>query len=236
MIDTEKYHHAQKRQALAQALGEVALKSMEEAILQSVRKFCRLLKDEGRRDSGVCEADWSSSKDVAVLAGHLSFDVMSQVCFGHRSDMLEKKDNRYILGLISDGAQCLNTVCRYKVGPGRSLTTYRLAICRPCFTRALTSCFFEIFFTDSVAIKRLVVANASDALKWKRMTASGMYSAISCRRFIPSWSGLFTHVTSYAARAAYLSLQDLILPLPALQLPSFTSCTIHVLYHECRMR
>lgn len=110
MIDTAKYGHAQKRYILAQALGEGALKAMEETILRSVRQFCKLLKDQSQQDLSLHEPDWSSSKDMAVLASRLSFDVMSQVCFGHRSNTLEKEDNRYILDVISDGVQCLNTV------------------------------------------------------------------------------------------------------------------------------
>lgn len=50
MIDTAKYGHAQKRSVLAQALGEGALKAMEETILQSVRQFCKLLKDQSQQD------------------------------------------------------------------------------------------------------------------------------------------------------------------------------------------
>jgi len=57
MIDTAKYHHAPKRQALARALGVVAVESMEEIMLQSVRTFCKLLADDCARDSGSCEAD-----------------------------------------------------------------------------------------------------------------------------------------------------------------------------------
>lgn len=110
MIDTTKFQHASKRQVLARALGVVAVESMEESMLQSIRTFCRLLADDCVRQSGSREADWSSPQDVAVLAGRLSFDVMNQICFGHGSDTLEKEENRYMLGVLSDGAQYLNTV------------------------------------------------------------------------------------------------------------------------------
>lgn len=90
---------------------------MEEDILGCVRKFCRLLKDEGQQDTSLGRAGWSSSQDIAVLAGHLSFDVMSQVCFGDMSNMLQRKDDRYILDVISNGAQALNTVCNKTIGP-----------------------------------------------------------------------------------------------------------------------
>ncbi len=170
MIDTAKYHHAPKRHALARALGVVAVESMEEIMLQSVRTFCKLLADDCARDSGSCEADWSSPKDVAVLAGRLSFDVMNQVCFGHGSDTLEKAENRYMLGVLSDGAQYLNTVRRHESHSQLLLTACRSAICRPCSTPALISCFSETFSTGLSATKLTVAYKASDALEQKRTT------------------------------------------------------------------
>ena len=163
MIDTAKYHHASKRQALAHALGMITHDLVEESMLQSVRRFRKLLEDDCTQAPRSCKADWSSPKDLAVLAGRLSFDVMNQVCFGHSSDTLGKNDNRYMLGVISDGAQCLNTVRRYKLGPNCLLTTCRSAICRPCSTQALISCFFVTFFMDLSATELIVVSNANDA-------------------------------------------------------------------------
>ena len=124
MIDTAKYSHAQKRHVLAQALGEGALKAMEENVLQIVRQFSKLLKDQSQQDLDLHELDWSSSKDMATLASRLSFDVMNQVCFGHSSDTLEKEDDRYILDVLSDGVQCLNTVREYLNGPSYLLTDH----------------------------------------------------------------------------------------------------------------
>ena len=77
MIDTGKYHHAPKRQALAQALGDAPLKSMEENIIGSIQEFCGLLTH--REEANMREAHWGPPKDLAMLAGYLSFDVMSHV-------------------------------------------------------------------------------------------------------------------------------------------------------------
>ena len=110
MIDTAKYGHARKRHILAQALGEGSLKAMEETILRSVRQFCKLLKDHSQQTLDLHEPDWGSSKDMAILSSRLSFDIMNQVCFEHSSNTLEKEDDRYIIDVLSDGVQCLNTV------------------------------------------------------------------------------------------------------------------------------
>lgn len=166
MIDTAKHGHAQKRSILAQALGEGALKAMEETILQSVRQFCKLLKDQSQQDVNLHEPGWSSSKDMAVLAGRLSFDVMNQVCFGHGSDTLEKEDDRYILDVISDGVQCLNTVrATLDRPPSYSLTTSRSATCSPYSSRELINCYSAPSSTDSSDTKHSASTNAPGTSK-----------------------------------------------------------------------
>ena len=208
MIDTAKYGHAQKRSVLAQALGEGALKAMEETILQSVRQFCKLLKDQSQQDLDIHGPDWSSSKDMTVLASRLSFDVMNQVCFGHRSDTLEKEDYRYILDVLSDGVQCLNTVREYLTGPFYLLTTTRLVICSPYSIHVLIRCCSGVFSTVSSSTKHSAVANATDASKFQSTMESQMYSVIYRRRLIPRRRGPFTPVLNWAARAAYSSSRD----------------------------
>ena len=162
MIDTAKYGHAQKRHILAQALGEGALRAMEENILEIVRRFSKLLKDQSQQNLDLHELDWSSSKDMAMLASRLSFDVMNQVCFGHSSNTLEKGDDRYILDVLSDGVQCLNTVREYLNGTTCLLTTIRLAICSLYSIQVLIKCFFGTFLMDSSGTKHIAVANATD--------------------------------------------------------------------------
>lgn len=79
---------------------------MEQVILENIWKFCAQLIhfDNNQED------EWSKAVDVAHLANHLSFDIMGTVCFGKSFEMLENPANRYILDVLSDGAQCLNTV------------------------------------------------------------------------------------------------------------------------------
>lgn len=96
MRDTIQHRHAQKRRVLAQALSDASFKSMEEAVLENIGRFCsRLLAFDGDG-----EDEWSRAVDMASLAGYLSFDVMGTVCFGRSFEMLDNPTNRYILDVL----------------------------------------------------------------------------------------------------------------------------------------
>ena len=112
IIDTAQYRHAQKRKVLAYALSESSLEQVENSMLNSISRFCKLLHDEKQQDSKRPQEPWSAARNLKEYTNYLSFDIMGQVCFGRSFDMLEKSENRYILNVLSDGAQCLNTVSK----------------------------------------------------------------------------------------------------------------------------
>ena len=101
IIDTKKYHHAQKRRFLSQALHESD--SIKQSVARNIEVFRSIISTSGNDK-------WSQPFDISELTSFLSFDIMGDVCFGRSSDMMQNSDNRFILGVISDGAQCLNTV------------------------------------------------------------------------------------------------------------------------------
>jgi cytochrome P450 len=103
MIDTKKFQHAPKRRAISQALHGKSVKQIEEAVSKNVHKFCSILQG----DNG---GDWSSSVNMSEVTSYLSFDIMGEVCFGQTFGMQEHTENRYIVDIVSTGAQCLNTV------------------------------------------------------------------------------------------------------------------------------
>lgn len=103
MIDTEKFEHGSKRRAISTALHGQATRTIEEAVLRNIEKCCFIITgDKGDQ--------WSPPFNVAELTNYLSFDIMGEVCFGRTFNMLEQPDHRYIVDIVSDGAQCLNTV------------------------------------------------------------------------------------------------------------------------------
>lgn len=103
IIETEKFQHVSKRRAISQALHGKAIKHIEEAVVRNLQKLCSLLADASGNG-------WSSPFNVAELTKYLSFDIMGEVCFGESFKMLDTTENRYIVNVLSDGAQCLNTV------------------------------------------------------------------------------------------------------------------------------
>lgn len=110
IIDTAQHSHGPKRKVLAHALSENSLAQVENNMLSSISKFCELIKNEKQQDAKRSQETWSAARDVSEYSSYLSFDIMGQVCFGKSFDTLEKSENRYILHVISDDAQCLNTV------------------------------------------------------------------------------------------------------------------------------
>lgn len=112
IIDTAQHNHAPKRKALAHALSEKSLAQVENSMLSSISKFCKLIKTEKQQDAKPPQETWSGARDLSEYTSYLSFDIMGQVCFGQSFDTLEKSENRYILNVLSDGAQCLNTVSK----------------------------------------------------------------------------------------------------------------------------
>lgn len=103
MIDTETFQHSNKRRAISNGLHGKATKHIEESVTRNLEKLCSIITKN-------ILYDWSSSFNVAEMFNYLSFDIMGDVCFGRTFNMQEQKEHRYIVDIVSDGAQCLNTV------------------------------------------------------------------------------------------------------------------------------
>jgi cytochrome P450 len=109
IIDTETYNHSQKRRVMSQALHGEALNCFEESINSNLDKLCAtLINGDG--------SNWSPAFNMSEIMSYLSFDIMGDVCFGRSFGMIERPENRYILQVVSDGAQCLNTVSYFHLG------------------------------------------------------------------------------------------------------------------------
>ncbi|MCJ1251964.1 hypothetical protein MMC30_009202 [Trapelia coarctata] len=111
----DKNVHARKRRVLSQALSDSAMRSMEDHILEIVRKLCECLIN-GNANGGESKPQlkatdgWGPPMNFADWSNYFSFDIMGTLCFGKSFNMLEKEDNRYILDLIMDGTQGIATM------------------------------------------------------------------------------------------------------------------------------
>jgi cytochrome P450 len=109
IIDTETYNHSQKRRVISQALHGEALNGFEGSINSNLDKLCAtLINGDG--------SNWSPAFNMSEIMSYLSFDIMGDVCFGRSFGMIEHPENRYIIQVVSDGAQCLNTVSYFRLG------------------------------------------------------------------------------------------------------------------------
>lgn len=111
----DKKVHGRKKRVLSQALSDSAMRAMEDHILHVVRKFCECLINGGAnsgepRSQTKGKDGWGPAMNFAHWSNYFSFDTMGTLCFGKSFDMLEKEDNRYILEVIMDGTQGINTV------------------------------------------------------------------------------------------------------------------------------
>ena len=106
----DKKRHAVKRRALYQALYGRGAADMETSFLTNVERLEAFLAKQLRTKQVSGGENWSEPFDFANLMSYLTFDAMGDICFGHSFNTLQKPDNRYLMGIISDGTQALNTV------------------------------------------------------------------------------------------------------------------------------
>ena len=106
----DKSHHAIKRRLLSKALSETKMKSMETSLLANVDTCCSLLADAPLGNNEAEPPAWSQPKDVGKLMRRFGFDAMGDICFGRNLNTMESPKNRYLINVISDGAQGLNIV------------------------------------------------------------------------------------------------------------------------------
>lgn len=100
----DKTVHAQQRRLLSNGFSEASLRSYEEPIAMHVRKFLRLLtQNEKTESNGSAAADggWSAPKNMAHWCDYLTFDIMLDIIYGSRSNMLEDPKNRPLLDAIA---------------------------------------------------------------------------------------------------------------------------------------
>ena len=102
--------HGRRTRFMSQALAENMLRAMEDQCSKHVNVFCNCMI--GQTDGSETKAitDWSSARNMTTWPSRLTFDVMSDVAFGHMFEMLKSETNGYILDVLSDGVHGLDLV------------------------------------------------------------------------------------------------------------------------------
>ena len=107
IINDRKKHSLRKRFHL-QALSASSIKGLEESMLKSLRRFCRLLD---MKSSG----DWTAAMDMSQWMSNLAFDTTGDLTFSRNWNLIESEENRNMPGVISEGVGGLNLVSTHLV-------------------------------------------------------------------------------------------------------------------------
>lgn len=98
--------HAPRRRLLNHALSEKGLRDSETFVSANVNTWLDRLGD--RKES---TSPWSEPKNVYQWIRYLTFDILTDLCFGRSFDLLNKTDMRFAEGLIPCLTQMANEVC-----------------------------------------------------------------------------------------------------------------------------
>ncbi|CAI7678679.1 unnamed protein product [Penicillium pancosmium] len=104
---TDKSIHGFKRRILTQVFSTEGIKSIEERLLVNVRDFTNLLGEKGNEFGNVSnhfdsEANkgWSETKNLAPMCDWVTFDVISDLCYGKDFDMLHTPSMRWFPSVV----------------------------------------------------------------------------------------------------------------------------------------
>ena len=115
---TDKTTHGFKRRILAQVFSTEGIKSIEDRLLTNVRDFVDLLGKEGD-EFGIVKPglasekdnEWTQTKHLAPMCDWVTFDVISDLCYGKDFDMLHSSDMRWFPSVVLKITQRSMTVC-----------------------------------------------------------------------------------------------------------------------------
>ena len=103
MTTINKKEHRFQRRIVSQALTAAAIKSMEIYIIDGVQTFCKNLSNESSASTEVALQGWSSPQNMFDSFGRLTFDIIGDLCFGHKWNVMNSSRNRKFVETIPDG-------------------------------------------------------------------------------------------------------------------------------------
>jgi cytochrome P450 len=78
LVFSDRKLHAARRKILNHGFSDNAIKSMEDAVVEKIRKWCEIIaqpKLEEKQD------DWSQERDMAAWSSYLTTDILGELCF-----------------------------------------------------------------------------------------------------------------------------------------------------------
>ncbi|KAL2132506.1 hypothetical protein VTI74DRAFT_3725 [Chaetomium olivicolor] len=90
--------HARRRRIMAQGVSEKAQRGYEHRISSHITKFCDVMF--GNQKTEMASRTWSEPMDMSKWCYYLSFDIMADVVFGAKYNLLENERFRYVVESI----------------------------------------------------------------------------------------------------------------------------------------
>ncbi|XHG01518.1 hypothetical protein AWENTII_004896 [Aspergillus wentii] len=101
LVDDKEYHT--RRRQLYPAFSDKALRGYEHRILGHVRQFCTLLypRHLGQNEDKE-KGEWGPAMKMSDWCSYLTFDIMADIIFGAKHDLLNDDTHRSIIGDIEE--------------------------------------------------------------------------------------------------------------------------------------
>ena len=102
--EIDKTKHAVRRRVLSYAFSDNAVRFSEQFVLAHVKRWCELLAPPPTKDAGA-KREWSEPRNMKDWGNWLTYDIMGDLAFGTRLNLLESEENRYIPVVMTEGTK-----------------------------------------------------------------------------------------------------------------------------------
>lgn len=90
----DKKEHSQRRRIIGPGFSDHSLKKFEPQLMSHIRKFSSIIECNSN------SKEWGPGMQMSDWCSYLTFDIMTDFCFGIQYDLLQKDDFRHIISDI----------------------------------------------------------------------------------------------------------------------------------------
>ncbi|KAF2472676.1 cytochrome P450 3A31 [Lindgomyces ingoldianus] len=89
----DRKEHSARRRLIGQGMGDAAMRAHEPTVMRHVDALCEQLAP--------LDGSWSELQDMAEWSSYLLFDIMTEVVFGLKYDLIGSKAHRHVIDAIA---------------------------------------------------------------------------------------------------------------------------------------
>jgi cytochrome P450 len=102
--EVNRERHAFRRRVLDHAFSDNAIRSAETFIIENIRNWCKHL------GKGARHGEWTSAKNMSDWCTYVAYDIMGDLVFGKRFDIMESDEHRFVPPMSMSASQFIYTV------------------------------------------------------------------------------------------------------------------------------